>query len=366
MTIEFRCGQCNQLLRVPDHSAGKNARCPKCQALMQVPAPADAPAPFGAPPPPLPGSGAARQPASAPALPPPLVPPPPPPKSDDPFAFLKQQDAPPPPAKPAGSNPFGEGLGPPPPPAFGSPAYAPAPGVNSYATPAGGIAGAYGGAAVYGPRTGLPWEVRRQNFSSWWDTLSLIIGSPSIAFSRMRQTGGLGGPIMYAVWGMGVPVALMLCILIPLAILLGIGIGQEGGAGAGIGFGAGMIGAIVVGAIFYVLFAATIGALIGAAIYHLCLLMVGGARQPFETTFRVLSFTQGTMMPVGLALSFIPYIGPLVQAVWTIVLLIIGLARAHEIPTGKAALAVLLPFGVMMVCCFGFVFLSVLGGMANN
>src|SRR5262245_22544065 len=38
MPIEFRCGQCNQLLRVPDDSAGKHARCPKCQALMTVPA----------------------------------------------------------------------------------------------------------------------------------------------------------------------------------------------------------------------------------------------------------------------------------------------------------------------------------------
>jgi phage FluMu protein Com len=50
MTIEFRCGQCNQLLRVPDNSAGKNARCPKCQALMQVPSssPAPLPGPFAA------------------------------------------------------------------------------------------------------------------------------------------------------------------------------------------------------------------------------------------------------------------------------------------------------------------------------
>src|SRR5690348_12816458 len=38
MTIEFRCSQCNQLLRVPETAAGKNARCPKCQALMLVPA----------------------------------------------------------------------------------------------------------------------------------------------------------------------------------------------------------------------------------------------------------------------------------------------------------------------------------------
>ena len=38
MPIEFNCTQCSQLLRVPDNSAGKSARCPKCQALMVVPA----------------------------------------------------------------------------------------------------------------------------------------------------------------------------------------------------------------------------------------------------------------------------------------------------------------------------------------
>src|SRR5262245_19772262 len=47
MPIEFRCSQCSQLLRVPDDSAGKNARCPKCQALMIVPGgTADAPLPM--------------------------------------------------------------------------------------------------------------------------------------------------------------------------------------------------------------------------------------------------------------------------------------------------------------------------------
>ena len=37
MAIEFRCSQCNQLLRVSDQSAGKSARCPKCQTVVPVP-----------------------------------------------------------------------------------------------------------------------------------------------------------------------------------------------------------------------------------------------------------------------------------------------------------------------------------------
>jgi hypothetical protein len=46
MPIEFRCNQCGQLLRVPDNSAGKSARCPKCQSLMTVPGEAVAIAPL--------------------------------------------------------------------------------------------------------------------------------------------------------------------------------------------------------------------------------------------------------------------------------------------------------------------------------
>ncbi len=39
MSIEFRCPQCQKLLRVPDESAGAKAKCPQCSAIAEVPAP---------------------------------------------------------------------------------------------------------------------------------------------------------------------------------------------------------------------------------------------------------------------------------------------------------------------------------------
>ncbi len=42
MPIELRCPGCDRLLRVPDDSAGKSARCPMCSTMMPVPT---APAP---------------------------------------------------------------------------------------------------------------------------------------------------------------------------------------------------------------------------------------------------------------------------------------------------------------------------------
>lgn len=116
MPIEFRCSQCNQLLRVPETSAGKNARCPKCQALMQVPMPAGG-AGFAAPPPPPSGGFSPLGPPSF------SEPAPPPAASNDPFNFLNQGgssggggSAPPPPKNPfgdvgSGASPFGGAAG---------------------------------------------------------------------------------------------------------------------------------------------------------------------------------------------------------------------------------------------------------------
>lgn len=40
MAIEFKCQGCQKTLRVPDEFAGRKARCPNCQTILQV-APAD-------------------------------------------------------------------------------------------------------------------------------------------------------------------------------------------------------------------------------------------------------------------------------------------------------------------------------------
>lgn len=44
MTIEFHCPRCQNLLRVQDESAGKQAQCPECGEVSQIPGEASAPA----------------------------------------------------------------------------------------------------------------------------------------------------------------------------------------------------------------------------------------------------------------------------------------------------------------------------------
>jgi len=47
-------------------------------------------------------------------------------------------------------------------------------------------------------------------------------------------------------------------------------------------------------------------------------------------------------------IAIVPFCGGLVASVYNIVLNCMGIARAHEIDTGKAVMAVLLP---LVVCC---------------
>ena len=50
MPIEFRCSECNRLLRTGDDTAGRQAKCPECGTIMTIPSPAQPTPPQGVPP----------------------------------------------------------------------------------------------------------------------------------------------------------------------------------------------------------------------------------------------------------------------------------------------------------------------------
>jgi DNA-directed RNA polymerase subunit RPC12/RpoP len=320
MAIEFRCSQCNQLLRVPDDSAGRSARCPKCQSLMLVPAASTSAAPPAGPVTPL-GPPLPTAPASSPPKPPP-------------------------------GNPFGDAGGYAPPP---SPFAPTAPSLNPYATPS-----AYGFAAPLqqGPRSGLPWEHGR-SISSWWQTMAMIVGSPGPAFSQMFQAGGLGSPILFNFWSMAIPMALVALVVVPIMFFIPFAGPNNMEPAERIGLAVGMGVGMLIALALYVLLLVTVFALLYAAVIHVFLLLVGGAKQGFETTFRVVSFAQGAITPIGILVGCIPYIGGLIHAAWITVVTIIGISKAHEISAGKAVAAVLIPFGVCIGLVIAFIAFAV-------
>jgi DNA-directed RNA polymerase subunit RPC12/RpoP len=338
MSIEFRCSQCSQLLRVPDNSAGKNARCPKCQALMVVPV------------------AVAIVQSVAPASSPPTLPP----AAEPPPPFQTSYQPPPPPPPVSDPPKFA------PPPVSDFPKFAPQPAVNPYLSPAASPQ-QYAPAHSYHydiERPGLPWENEPRTLGCYMRTASVIVGSPSRAFSIMRRHGDLGSPMLYAMFGYGLPFAILTALVVAVLIigLLVFAI-AEGGKNAG---ATGVVGGVsfvvlilvVAYGAFSILLEATLGNLIRAAIIHVLLMIVGGARQSYETTFRVLSFSQGAIL-WSLFIP-IPIVNILIWMIWSIVLLIIGLSRSHEITAGKAALAVMLPivicgglYGAMMLLAIG-------------
>jgi hypothetical protein len=137
---------------------------------------------------------------------------------------------------------------------------------------------------------------------------------------------------------------------------LGFGMGRNGlGALFGMGF-------MSIFLIIFIPVLVVIGVFIGSAITHVCLMIVGGAKQPFETTLRVLSFGNGSAH----LLNIVPVCGGILALVAALIISSIGLARAHETDTWRAVVAVLLP---MVVCCGGAIFLIVAivgGAMAGN
>jgi len=186
---------------------------------------------------------------------------------------------------------------------------------------------------------GLPWE-RRQAlgfFPAFFETLKLVLLNPTAAFASMRKEGGLTDPLLYAMIG-GSLGAIVGAVWQLLFSSIG-GMGERNPVFAMMGSGMSAVIWVVLAPLFVV-----IGLFVCAGIFHLCLMLVGGANRPFETTFRVVSYSIGSTNP----LCIIPICGGAVAFIWNIVLECIGLAKAHDTTTGKAVITVLLP---VIVCC---------------
>ena len=200
-------------------------------------------------------------------------------------------------------------------------------------------------------RPGPPWEDRgRLGFmAALVETTQKVLTRPSEFFASMPVTGGIGGPLLYAilVGTLGVVVAALYREV--FQALVGstfAGLGSSGEVQRILPFlmsGAGLVIQVVFAPLFV-----TIGLFLVAAIAHLFLLLLGGARRGFEATFRVTCYSEAAAV-----INVIPVCGGLFSFVYYLVLAIIGLAAAHGIGKGTAAAAVLLPLLLVCCCCVG-------------
>jgi hypothetical protein len=207
-------------------------------------------------------------------------------------------------------------------------------------------------------RTGPAWERRAELgiFKAGLETLKGVLLDPAATFSTMKREGGLGGPLLYVVLfgslGSIVGLGYNLVFNVGSQSFIPPEMRQQSGNmpfAAGMTVGLFMVLAVIMPALI------AIGMFIGAAILHLSLMICGGAKQPFETTFRTYCYAQGS----ATVLQVVPICGALVGGIWGLVCACIGLSKTHEIGIGRAVLAVLLP---AIICCggtiliFGFIF----------
>jgi hypothetical protein len=213
------------------------------------------------------------------------------------------------------------------------------------------------------PARGIPWDDRqRLGFvAALIETVKQVLFEAPAFFKAMPVQGGLSGPLLFALvvgyFGLAVQAGYEAIFRSLSGQMLGDFTGHAGGLERVVelmGSGLGLVLMLVLGPLFLL-----IGLFIGAGITHLFLMLLGGARNGFEATFRVTCFAQATAL-----FSVLPFCGTPVQALYQIVLMIVGLAEAHQTGKGTAAAAVLLP-GLLLCCCCALVFVAAFGGIAS-
>src|SRR5438477_9681164 len=130
-------------------------------------------------------------------------------------------------------------------------------------------------------RTGLPWEHRRERgfFNAFIETLSMVLTRPAEAFGVMKREGGLGEPLIYAL--IGGCVGGIVSFLFSLGFRsIGLFADRNNSLAAMTGMGIGSVAMIILLPLFIVVFL-----FIWSALSHLCLMIVGGAKQPLRPLF---------------------------------------------------------------------------------
>lgn len=236
-------------------------------------------------------------------------------------------------------------LPPPPPP---PPPFAPPPGWQPPGPP-----------VPAAPVAGLPWEMRPQvGFAdALVDTVRLFMSSPREAWSRTREKGDYAQPLFFAIcvgW-IGAAFNIVWSMMFGQAWLRFVPPNVRDMA---TGFAATSVG-WTVARICIAPLVVVIGLFIGAAILHLCLMIVGGLSNSsagFEGTVRVVGYSW-----VAQLAQIVPLIGGLIALVWALVLYVLGIERLHRTTQGKAVAAIMIPIAL---CCGCILIALILGGAA--
>jgi len=179
----------------------------------------------------------------------------------------------------------------------------------------------------------------------FFGTVKEILLDPVATFKKLKTTGGIWTPFLFLMIGTMVATVLALAVQWGLQGVMGsLNMSQNSEVAKafvvqGVGMGVGLV--IILVLLPIILF---IGSFIGAGLWHVSLMILGGATKPFEATYRVFCYAGGAVALINL----VPCCGGIVAEIWRIVAGAIGLSEVHGVSTTKAVFAILLP---TILCC---------------
>ena len=179
----------------------------------------------------------------------------------------------------------------------------------------------------------VPWETGEGFLEAFFRTTREVLFSPSLFFKRVGAGEGYWSPLIYGVIcgiiGLGGALFWQWLVLSHLFPIQRFSVVPHG-----------FILTVITIAMPFI---AAFSILVGSIITHLCLMIVGGSKNGFESTFRAVSYAWS-----GYLFGIIPLIGGTIGWIYSVILIIFGIREGHGISTGKAVLAVLLPVIVVV------------------
>lgn len=199
-----------------------------------------------------------------------------------------------------------------------------------------------------------PWEdqARFGWLQAYFLTVRLMFTRPTETFARMPRQGSLGMLVLFVILtGMLAQAASLAwsALFSPLAAMWNLGNDGPLAWMGSVGYDAVALALMPV--------VAPLALFVQAAILHLCLMLVGGARNGLEATLRAVAYGEAPAL-----LAVVPLCGGVIGLVWSLVVVIIGLRELHGTSTGRAVLAVILP---SILCCgLALALIAMVGGIA--
>ncbi len=191
-------------------------------------------------------------------------------------------------------------------------------------------------------RTGTPWE-QRSELGLWQglcQTMKGVLFSPENLFNSMPHKGGFIEPLAFGLLfgSLGSMFALFWQVFF-LSTRLRSMLGD-------FNLGHLTLGILFAVTIILIPFFVVLGMFLWSAIWHLLLLIVGGANKGYEATFRVVAYSRATQIWL-----LIPFIGGVICWIWQLVVQIIGFRNTHETSYARVVFAL-----IIIVAFFIFLF----------